>query len=264
METKTEYKKTAMISQTAQGGKVDLKDYFSSLKKSLKQKRVEFEEKRKYTHIKFDDFKEMFVLFASAKLLKKKQNKDFVIDAKNENAIFQLYAYISGNSNFTGDFHKGIMIVGNIGTGKTLIMDTFLDICKITIFKENAHKFIRIHSKEVSEKLKQAETDKRIYFNFLFVDDIGKESKTSNNFGTISNPVSDLFSARYDNSALTFATANYSKDSFSKFYGDTISDRFVEMFNIVKLDGDNSRRKQKPISEFYNDLSDNDKGDLPF
>jgi len=77
----------------------------------------------------------------------------------------------------------------------------------------------------------------------LLIDDIGKESKDINDYGTIKNPLIDLISERYDNITWTFGTCNYSKESLIEFYGETIFDRFVEMFNILKLEGDQSRRK---------------------
>jgi len=238
MGIKTEYNMIKTILQTEEVG--NIKSYLNSLRIALNEKKEDLKNTRQYTHISFEDFKEMFILFAENSLIKKKQNRNFEIDSTNEIAIFQLWCFLTGNSNFKGSLFKGIMIVGSIGVGKTLIMNTFLDICEKTIYSQNL--LTRLHSKDVAAKMKIQPPEPCILKSPLFIDDIGKESKTANDYGNVINPVTDLFSARYDNNALTFATANYSKDSFSKFYGDTISDRFVEMFNIIRVDGDKSRR----------------------
>lgn len=230
--------------ETAQDGNNPVKNYIKRLEAEVEQARESALRSRLIANIEYEDFETIFKLHSKKILVSKKQAGEFVIDNNNRQALKQLYYYLVGDlKNFKGNIYKGIMIVGKIGVGKTMIMNVFLNICEHTILKKKSIK--RAHSKEVAQMVLTDEKNntKFSYAQPLFIDDIGKENKTFNDFGTVINPVSDLFSARYDYGSLTFATANYSKDSFTKFYGDTISDRFVEMFNIIRLDGEESRRK---------------------
>ena len=76
----------------------------------------------------------------------------------------------------------------------------------------------------------------------MFIDDIGKETKEVRDYGTIVNPVPDLFSVRYDFGAWTLATCNYKPKELTEFYGETIVDRFKEMFNYLVLTGKSRRQ----------------------
>jgi DNA replication protein DnaC len=216
---------------------MELKKHIEILKDELNKSRYEIKNSRAFLNLSTEHFKEVFILNAEIILAKKNQLKEFIIDEDNKEVINQLYFYLIGSERFEGDLYKGIMLSGNIGSGKTLIMNSFLKIIEDLSIKI----ITKLHSKAIASHLKEKGED---YLNKrpLFIDDIGKESKIVNDYGTVKNTIPDLFALRYDFGAWTFATCNYKSPELKEFYGETIFDRFKELFNNMKLTG-NSRRK---------------------
>jgi len=178
-----------------------------------------------------EHFKDLFIVSSELYMY----GNSFIVDADNKNVINQLYYYLVGSPEFEGDLLKGIILMGAIGNGKTVILETFLDV-----IDDVANKIVlRLHSKDVSKVLQENVTG---YLNKrpLFIDDMGKEQEAIKNYGTIEHPMEDLFSERYKNFALTFATSNYKFDDMK--YSNHMKDRMKQMFNIIVLPG-KSRRK---------------------
>ena len=207
------------------------------LKARLSEEILQIKSRRIYIRMNTDEFKEIFILNARIEMAKRNKDAEFIIDENNKDVINQLYFYLVGSDNFKGDLNKGLMLSGEVGTGKTMVLNSFL-----TIVEQLSNKIItKMHSKKIASYLKEKGDD---YLNRrpLFIDDLGKEAKIVNDFGTVKNTIPDLFALRYDNGAWTFATNNYSFDTLKEFYGETIVDRFKEMFNNLHLKGE-SRRK---------------------
>ena len=77
----------------------------------------------------------------------------------------------------------------------------------------------------------------------LFIDDLGKESAITSDWGQKYDTWGDLFAVRYELKSLTFATANYRLDAgFKEIYGEVIIDRMKEHFNIFELTGESLRK----------------------
>jgi DNA replication protein DnaC len=182
------------------------------------------------------DFKLIFLLEAQKEMLKKGLNKEFIIDDENKEIINQLFYYLTLSDKFSGDFNKGILLAGSIGSGKTLIISTFCNVFE----KLNRKSITRTHSKRINDLIKCNESgyyDKRP----MFIDDLGRESKEVNNYGTKELPIIDLLSIRYDYGTLTFATTNFNEEKLKDFYGEAVADRFKEMFNTLLLLGKSKR-----------------------
>lgn len=214
-----------------------MNNLIESLQQILNNERSKAKSRRIFIELSADNFKKVFLLNANIELAKRNINIEFLIDEKNKDIVNQLYWYAVGSKKFNGDIQKGIMLVGNLGTGKTLIMSAFLNTL------ENASNKIitRFNAKEVFEKLKEKEPD---FYKIrpLFIDDVGKEPNIVNDYGTKIAPISDLFALRYDFGAWTFITTNHGGEELLEKYGSSTIDRFKEMFNIIKLNGE-SRRK---------------------
>jgi DNA replication protein DnaC len=215
----------------------NLNKHITILRDELQTVRNDIKNSRSFVKMPAEQFGEVLTLNAEIILSKRNQKTKFIIDDDNSGLIRELYFYLVGSENFCGDLYKGIFISGNIGTGKTLIMNSFLKIID-DLSRKNVTK---LHSKAIASYLKDNE-DGYLNKRPLFIDDIGKETKIVNDYGTIKNTIPDLFALRYDYGAWTFATCNYSSDDLTEFYGETIFDRFKEMFNYFTLTG-NSRRK---------------------
>jgi DNA replication protein DnaC len=196
----------------------------------------EYNNRRLFIEMTVQEFRLLFGKILKANLLRKGQDKIFNIDDNNKDILNQLYYYLIGDDKFKGDLQKGIIIFGTIGTGKTLIVRSFVELIQAASNKM----FTILHSKALASYLREKGED---YLNLrpLFIDDIGKESKIVNDFGTIKNPIPDLFSIRYDFGGWTFGTCNYNLEDLEGFYGLTIIDRFKEMFNFLIMEGESRR-----------------------
>jgi len=177
-----------------------------------------------------ETYKDLFLSAAQDKMY----GGAFVVDEQNKDAINQLYYYLIGSPQFDGDLMKGIIMMGAIGNGKTILIESFIDV-----FNECADKIITcIHSKDVARVL----TDQEVgYMNKrpMFFDDMGKEQEAIKVYGTVVHPMEDVFNERYKNQALTFATSNYKFEDMK--YSRHMIDRIRQMMNVIVLPG-NSRR----------------------
>jgi DNA replication protein DnaC len=210
----------------------------NKLKADLRGAKEEMINRRVYLRLSHETFLEAFILIANTQMTKRNNRGEFIIDDENKELINQLYYYLTGRLEFKGDLGKGVFLTGNVGTGKTLIINTI-----IQIIQELTNKRITVfHAKEVHSRVSKQDDEKYYHKRPLFVDDIGKEPNVVNSFGTKTSPIADLFAARYDLGAWTFATSNHTKPDLIKLYGESTVDRFREMFNVIPLTGD-SRRK---------------------
>lgn len=190
----------------------------------------------------YADFIEILKYQAKIFFLKKKNIPDFnfQITAENEGLIKQIFLYLTADSRFKGNLHKGILLSGSIGTGKTLLLNLLIDILQSFC---NVGHFGRISAEKYCEKAKKTDEINDSFFSKpLFIDDIGKEPEIVNNYGTLSKPIKALINRRYENNSLTFATTNYKTDTLERFYGKEVADRLKEMFNDFEILG-NSKRK---------------------
>lgn len=178
-------------------------------------------------------FRNVFFTAATKKLFFKEST--FIVDANNKNIIIQLYHYLTGSTVFTGNLHKGILLTGIIGNGKTILMESFIEV-----LNESSNKIITsIHAKDIIRYI----IDQNIGYLYkrpLYIDDIGKESEQASIFGTKVYPFEDLIDQRYRNRGLTFGTTNFTIEDLP--YTKHVKDRLREMFNIIVLPGE-SRRK---------------------
>lgn len=158
----------------------------------------------------------------------------YVVDDKNKDVINQLFYFLINSEHFKGDPIKGVLLIGAIGTGKTVLLESFIDV-----FNEVSGKVVyNINSKdlvEVQKKYGLGYLNKRP----LFIDDIGKEQTTVNTYGTVSKPMEDLMNDRYKTAGLTFGTSNLKLEDMP--YNKHTIDRMKQMFNVIILDGQTRR-----------------------
>jgi len=77
----------------------------------------------------------------------------------------------------------------------------------------------------------------------LIIDEFGRESKTVQDYGNVSRPISELLSLRSDVGVVTHGTTNFTLATLSsdEFYGGMIGDRLKVMFNFITLNGESRR-----------------------
>ena len=183
---------------------------------------------------------------------------NFIIDKINKPIIQQMIKYFYADPTFEGDLKKGILIHGPKGTGKTLLFIIFKDLISIFNLNKKSSKNINFQisrTSNVVEKFERNGHEAIIQYRskpYLF-DDLGEENKNSMFYKNESNVMADIILDRslkfIQHGLLTHATSNYlikdtikNKEWFKDFYGARVSDRMIEMFNMIKLEGE-SRRK---------------------
>lgn len=183
-------------------------------------------------------------------------SKEFIQDERIINNLKVIFFYFLKDENFfecdnlRGDiikpsFEKGLLIIGGYGVGKTDYFKVFEKV-----FEEfNNYRFKFYSSKELVNKYEFCQTpfDKDYFFKDIsrkrmFIDDISSE-RIASNFGKI-DIIEEVLSIRYDKRLVTYASCNFSDESFSSQktledlgvrYGPRMYDRFYEMVNIIEF-----------------------------
>lgn len=183
-------------------------------------------------NISADEFSKYFILCATSKIHATEDS--YIVDDENKEAINQLFYFLNNSKEFTGDPIKGILLIGAIGGGKTVLMESFIEV-----FNEISGKIATvINSKDlvdVNVKYGKDYLRKRP----LFIDDMGKEQTVINTFGTVSKPMEDLINDRYKTAGLTFGTSNLKLEDMP--YNLHTIDRMKQMFNVIILPGKTRR-----------------------
>lgn len=223
--------------------------FYDTLKNDIQNRIAGEKEKIERQHlplpISYSEFCDLFISFGTYYLLRQNQNTDFVIDQHNEAIIEQLFLYLTNASAFEGDLHKGIMLQGKFGSGKTAIMGTYSLIHNHIVqrFGIRMPNISFVKSIQLQELIIK-QTITTFAYRPLIIDEFGRESKTVQDFGNILRPISELLSIRSDNGSLTHGTTNFTLETLSSdnFYGGMIGDRLKMMFNFITIRGE-SRRK---------------------
>ena len=157
------------------------------------------------------------------------------------------------DSRFNGNLDKGILLQGNVGVGKTLLLESFVYMQNTLrphnkIDKDRPYQYTTfIHSTQIAEKMKGFDSEGRsvdITKCPLAIDEIGREAKEVLDFGNVTCPMAELISARADKPIITHGTTNFSfrELTHEDNYGEMIGDRMRSMFNFIKLSGKSRRR----------------------
>jgi len=160
-------------------------------------------------------------------------NPCYIIDSENKQQLNDLTNYFTG---VTGrlDLTKGIFLVGNPGSGKTILMEVFSKLIRNlpTAFKIiDCPKASTIFSEYGSAQIKEWSG------NWLF-DDLGQES-ISAHFGDKRELMHDIVFEKYNQwrrlGIITHFTSNFGKEDLTKRYGEHFYSRLNQMCNVVLL-----------------------------
>ena len=183
-----------------------------------------------------------------------------------------------GNKVLSPSFKKGLLLIGNVGNGKTSVMKAIQFMVDFYFEKSISEKWntsgdwnrLRFKFKTCENLVTEYEflksgQEKEIFFSKyskgnLLLDDLKRE-KDASNFG-ITNVVKAILEKRYNNQKQysedktkyirTFGTMNFHENYPNNIdfaiqecgvrYGSHVYDRFFEMFNIIEFKGTSFRK----------------------
>ena len=178
---------------------------------------------------------------------------DFEVDSSNKSFLQHFCKYWNRDTAFeileNISLRKGLLVFGSYGTGKTSSFHIVQNMAKQYQVRELW--FPSISTQEVVERFNMAKNKEDViqYYSkgvFMF-DDLGAEKKGNNiyQYGNEEVFVRILLN-RYRNfeslGTKTHITTNLNLSQIEQRYGKQLADRFIKMFNLLKLDGP-SRRK---------------------
>ena len=226
------------------------------------------------------DVENFFETFLKAYLFFQKKEFDLLKnDGKGRIFARTLCAYFLNKKGFikspilnkksVPDLDKGLMVIGNYGTGKTSVFNTFHKMF-FNAYKENicvklkdnsyinlGHFNLNFSFHSSNEIVREYECikspEEKIIFwkkyanGTRYFDDLTTEHQASN-FGKI-ELFKDVLEHRYSNKAKTFVSLNFhgnsleeTLDFLAEKYGERVYDRLFEMFNIIELKGESFRK----------------------
>lgn len=217
---------------------ISINQIIENSRQELQKLRNEYQSRRPFIRIPYKEFIELLITEAEKIFISKgRPDQEFFIDDDNREVIIALHEYLTGFSDKI-DVKKGIMLIGAIGSGKTILMHSF---CKI--FELLGRKIITpIHSMKLNSIIRESGNFDDYIKIPLFIDDLGKEEESVKSWGSDLHPLTELIAMRYDLGSWTFATSNYKIETLLEKYTQHTIDRMIEMFNILTLKG-KSRRK---------------------
>lgn len=180
----------------------------------------------------------------------------FEIDEENKHIIRELSKYFSNDPDFNkGSYSlkKGIMLMGNVGTGKSWLMSFFQKNKKrcFTIKSCNDISDDYLVYKEETEKIYSTPIEKPLHDPAVFFqkhigycfDDLGTE-QSKNSFGNKKDVMADILFAIYNKKDFEkfHITTNLNEKDLQERYGSRLYSRFNEMFNVFVYNGKDRRK----------------------
>jgi DNA replication protein DnaC len=169
---------------------------------------------------------------------KEKYGDEFALRKEDFTLIRKMLCYAIRDEEacqqYSIDFHKGILLLGPVGCGKTSLMTlirdffptSFRPILKST--RQVSYEFI----KEGYEIIDQYGKSEKV---FCF-DDLGVESSLKH-YGNECNTMGEILLSRYDQfiqfGTITHVTTNLNSVELEKMYGVRVRSRLREMFNLI-------------------------------
>lgn len=182
--------------------------------------------------------------------------KNYIVDEYNTQLVTMLCSYFTGSEDFElADYSldKGLLIMGNVGTGKTELMKFFQKNKKQCYAIKTCNEVSESYSfyKDEIEDVYSTPIDKPLHDPSVFFqrkigfcfDDLGTE-EMKNNYGNKKNVMADLILAIYNKKDYSkfHITTNLSKDELTEKYGTRVMSRMREMFNVFVLSGKDRRK----------------------
>lgn len=157
------------------------------------------------------------------------------------------------------DPDKGLLLWGDIGTGKSTMLRIIREFCSIIRPRTDGTRYyfridnvIDVCAAYADESIDGGYRGIRRYIDSprQAFDELGSETVPTGRYGNFENVMQYIFQSRYDNRhhQFTHATTNLTVEQIKDVYDERIYDRFKEIFNFVALRGKTFRKNtQKNI-----------------
>lgn len=187
------------------------------------------------------------VVWEICKLKSALQDRTFEVDENNKEIIQNLIRYFSGDPDCEWNLSKGLLLMGDVGLGKTYIMSVMRDYAKAANI--DFRQFRLVGCPDIADEVEQngAESLQKYFAGEdICFDDLGQEQAVIQRYGNNLSVMERILVKRYSSfvngRCITHATTNLTPEEIEERYGTRLIDRFNEMFNYVFMTGE-SRRK---------------------
>ncbi len=186
----------------------------------------------------------------------------FNLDDPERRRIYEQVFYLFTDSDRVSQFGikkgKGILLIGDIGVGKTAMMKTMQ-----VLFRETDRRFRWVNCMDFKDMLEDGMTSteiKNMYGkNFkcdLYIDDLGLGRADFNKYGNVTNIIAEILFERdqlyVEEGYLTHLSSNIpttvkpeapvTDKSIERMYGDRVLDRIKQMCNLIIWTGKSLRK----------------------
>lgn len=202
----------------------------------------------KGNQIQYDFKKILHYLDHKGKLL---FGKKFKIHKEDEEILLKLCTYMirdaKGCKKLGIDLHKGILLSGPVGCGKTSLMKL------LPHFVPHIRKYEIIPSRNLTFQFNNIGfkiIEQYGENNFYCFDDLGVEP-TGRHFGKDCNVMGEILLSRYDlfchpersRWVLTHATTNLNAQDIEERYGNRVRSRMRQLFNLIAFDRESKDKR---------------------
>jgi DNA replication protein DnaC len=187
---------------------------------------------------------ETYKTFTAEEIFKAFNDIMEIADEVHEKKIKQLCCYFANDDRFNGDLEKGILLMGNIGNGKTSLMKMF------AVNQNHGYRVVSMLDISFDYKMAGEEGVKSYGINYTAApnmygkkdygycfDDLGTEEIPAKHYGETKNIFAEIIQVRYNNRGMcpfnsTHVTTNKTEKELLEYYGSRTYDRMKEMFNV--------------------------------
>lgn len=168
------------------------------------------------------------------------------IDDNFNDVLFLLSEYLYGESDYPKniDPQKSLLLIGNIGVGKTTILRTLMKLQKFYILNATDITDVAMHGENFNTY--NYGYNRPVNKKDIAVDDLGTEPIRVMSYGNELAVMASFVSHRYNlwinRKIKTHITTNLSMHEIEDRYGLRVYDRLMEMCEIIVMTGESKRR----------------------
>jgi DNA replication protein DnaC len=184
--------------------------------------------------------------------------KNLIVSEEFGSQLLQVFKYLNREQSLENEktsfgqnwnLDAGIIFMGNFGTGKTLLLRSIYELMNNQVRKNVdigiKGKYMTARQISTTYQFEPKELPSLIgkEINDIFIDELGDEPLSVNNYGTSENPVYSVLKQKlddwdkYDRKPRLFATTNLNKTKIIDRYSERVWSRMKAATNIVLLGG---------------------------